>query len=651
MLLLVAQLPPTALHGLFTDNMVLQRDKTLPVWGTSAPGQHVTVSLAGQVESTVASSHGNWVVTFKPIRNPGPYTMAVDGDHHFELHNVAVGEVWVCSGQSNMGFSTSGALDAQHELEFADFPAIRLYHVPQRTVDLPLRDANARWEPCSGATVRNFSAVGYFFGRAVYQATHIPIGLIESDWGGTPAESWTTRSALEADPQLKKLVDNYEAAKPTLEAAMQQYQRELAQYNARQVVADTANDGLKNGWAEPTYDDATWCDLNVPGSWAEALKVSVVGSAWYRREVDVPASWDGHDLTLDLGAIDSADITYVNGKEIGRTGSETQSAATVHRHYTVPAAAVKVGRNVIAVRVWNQAGEGGMTGGGPIRLVGPSGDPINLNGAWRFSIERSIQASPAARPPTMPLGPGNPWVPASLYNGMIACLPPFAIRGAIWYQGESNADRAYQYRRLFPLMIRSWRAEFNQGDFPFYFVQLANWQARNLEPVESDWAELREAQDMTLRLPNTGMATAIDIGESGDIHPKNKQEVGRRLALIALNRLYAKPLEDSGPRFRSYRVASSGEVRVEFDHATGGLVDREGHLAGFALAGVDRKFHWATGRIDKGAVILSCPEVPKPVSVRYGWSINPPLSLYNGAGLPAVPFRTDDWPGVTANRI
>ena len=309
---------------------------------------------------------------------------------------------------------------------------------------------------------------------------------------------------------------------------------------------------------------------------------------------------------------------------------------------------MKAGRNVIAVRVWNQAAQGGMMGGAPIQISNEAGATVSLQGTWHFAIEKGVQPDPAMKQPTMPMGPGNPWVPASLYNGMIACLPPFALRGAIWYQGESNADRAYQYRRLFPLMIRSWRAGFGQGDFPFYFVQLANWQARNAEPVESDWAELREAQDMTLKLPNTGMATAIDIGEASDIHPKNKQEVGRRLALIALNRLYDQKVEYAGPRFQRFTVLADGQVNVEFDHTTGGLVDKEGHLAGFALAGADRKFHWAVGRIEHGSVILSCPAVPKPVAVRYGWSMNPPLSLYNGAGLPATPFRTDDWPGVTA---
>lgn len=644
------QAPPTALHGLFTDNMVLQRDKKLPVWGTSAPGQHVTVSLAGQTASTIASGHGNWVVTFKPIHDPGPYTMTVDGDHRFAIHNVAVGEVWLCSGQSNMGFTTAGALNADQELQFANLPDIRLYQVPPRTVDLPLRDVTSSWKACSAATVRDFSAVAYFFGRDVYQAIHVPIGLIDADWGGTPAEAWTTRSALEADPQLKKLVDDYEAAKPTLEAAMREYQRALADYNAKTTIHDTGNDGLKDGWAEPSFDDSTWRDAPVPGEWNVVLKLNLLGAAWYRKEVDVPEAWAGKDLNLDLGAIDDFDVTYFDGQEVGRTGSETPNSYAVPRHYAVPGRLVKAGRNVIAIRVWNQAGEGGMMGGAPIRLSGPSGRPIPLEGAWRFSIEKGIQPDPNLHQPTMPLGPGNPWVPASLYNGMIACLPPFAIRGVIWYQGESNADRAYQYRRLFPLLIRSWRSEFDQGDFPFYFVQLANWQPRNTEPVDSTWAELREAQDMALRLPNTGMATAIDIGDAEDIHPKNKQEVGRRLSLIALNHLYGKPMEDSGPRLHRFSVLSTGEVRLDFDHTTGGLVDRDGHLAGFQLAGADRKFYWAVGRIAGKSVLLSSINVPNPVAVRYGWADNPPLSLYNGAGLPAVPFRTDDWPGRTAGK-
>ena len=358
----------------------------------------------------------------------------------------------------------------------------------------------------------------------------------------------------------------------------------------------------------------------------------------------------GKDGTLALGAIDDFDTTYFNGQQVGATGNEQPNWWEAQRRYKVPGSLIKAGRNVIAIRVWNQTGPGGMTGGAPIQLTNASGGLISLEGAWHFSIEKGFQPDPNMRQPNMPLGPGNPWVPCSLYNGMIACLPPFAIRGAIWYQGESNAGRAYQYRRLFPLMIRSWRAEFDQGEFPFYFVQLANFMARNAEPVESDWAELREAQDMTLGLASTGMATAVDIGEAEDIHPKNKQEVGRRLALIALHDLYAQNVEFSGPRMRKFTVGLNGDVRVEFDHTTGGLVDKEGHLAGFALAGADHKFHWAIGRIDHNAVVLSCQDVPKPVAVRYGWANNPPLSLYNGAGLPAVPFRTDDWPGITAGR-
>ncbi len=386
------------------------------------------------------------MVDFKPIHEPGPYTLSVDGDHHFELHNVAVGDVWICSGQSNMEFSTGGALNAQQELDFATFPDFRLYSVDHRTVDLPLRDASGQWKSCDRSTVRTFSAVGYFFARTVYQATHTPIGLIESDWGGTPAESWTTRSALEADPKLKRFIDDYEAQRPTLELAMQKYQRDLAAFRAQSFLADSGNTGVKNGWAEPDFDDSTWKDATVPGDWKSTLKLDMLGGVWFRRSFDAPAAWSGEDVHLELGAIKDFDTAYINGQQVGATRADTPNAWQVQRRYLVSRNIIKTGHNVIAIRVWNQSGVGGMMGGAPIRVVGPSGDMVPLEGPWRFTVEKGTTVDPTLKQPAMPMGPGNPWVPASLYNGMIACIPPFAIRGVLWYQGESNSDRAYQYR-------------------------------------------------------------------------------------------------------------------------------------------------------------------------------------------------------------
>ena len=357
----------------------------------------------------------------------------------------------------------------------------------------------------------------------------------------------------------------------------------------------------------------------------------------------------GKDLTLNLGQIDDFDTSYVNAQQVGITTPNDQWWAML-RHYTVPASVIKPGKNSIAVRVWDRNGLGGMIGGEPIQLSVPGAKPISLEGNWRFLIEKGSRFAAGFHQPTMPLGPGNPWVPASLLNGMVACLPQFGIRGAIWYQGESNADRAYQYRRLFPAMIQAWRDQFGQGEFPFYFVQLANYQAQGAQPEESAWAELREAQTMTLSLPNTGMAITIDVGEANDNHPKNKQTVGQRLSLLALAETYGKHQEDSGPLFRRMTVEGSS-LRLSFDHVTGGLTIHGDSLAGFAVAGDDHKFQWAIAKLDHGTVLVSSPDVPHPVAVRYGWANNPAITLYNGAGLPAPPFRTDSWPGLTAGRL
>ena len=289
--LLALQPAQTTLHGLFSDDMVIQRDKPITVWGYAAPGQAITVKFAGDTGHATAGEHGNWSATLKPVHNPGPYTLAVDGDHHIELHNVAVGEVWICSGQSNMGFTLAGAINADKEIADANYPDIRLYKVPSRTVDMPLRDASGRWATCTPSVARNFSAVGYFFARDVFQGLHVPIGMIETDWGGTPAESWTPRLALMADPKLAHLMIDYESHQHEAEAAMEKYQRDLADYNNQTTLNDSGNDGVKSGYADPAFDDSVWADAPVPGEWGAALHLNFVGGAWYRRTVDIPADW------------------------------------------------------------------------------------------------------------------------------------------------------------------------------------------------------------------------------------------------------------------------------------------------------------------------------------------------------------------------
>jgi sialate O-acetylesterase len=381
----------------------------------------------------------------------------------------------------------------------------------------------------------------------------------------------------------------------------------------------------------------------------ETAGLLIDGAVWFRKELELPASWASKDLVLNLPPIDDLDTTYFNGTKIGATGRETPNSYMVPRKYVVPGSLVRAGRSVIAVRVFDSAGEGGFSRGGAFS-IGPDGaEAIALGGVWEYKVEQALEPKHpdwGSRPEAV--GVSNQNNPSVLYNAMIAPLVGFAIRGVIWYQGESNAGRAYQYRTLFPTMIRDWRSAWG-ANFPFYFVQLANWHAHKAEPDESDWAELREAQMMTLREPQTGMAVTIDIGDENDIHPRNKLDVGRRLVAWALAGAYSQKVIPSGPLFESYTVNGS-EVRIRFKHADGLKTLDGGPLKGFAIAGEDHKFVWADARIERDTVIVSSPKISKPVAVRYGWADNPIANLYNKAGLPASPFRTDDWPGITAAR-
>jgi sialate O-acetylesterase len=393
--------------------------------------------------------------------------------------------------------------------------------------------------------------------------------------------------------------------------------------------------------------------MNLP-QFFETAGLVIDGAVWFRKEIDLPASWAEKDLTLNLTAIDDFDVTYFNGKRVGATGNDTPNSYLVPRRYKVPGSLVQPGRNVIAVRVFDRAGEGGFGRTEVMSVVSVGAketDAISLAGPWSYKVELALEPK---RPdygsrPELP-GPTNQNSPSVLYNAMLAPLKPYAIRGVIWYQGESNAGRAYQYRTLFPTMIRDWRTAWNQGEFPFYFVQLANWQAAKAEPGESDWAELREAQTMTLQSPQTGMAVIIDIGDANDIHPRNKLDVGKRLAAWALAETYHQKVEPSGPLYDSFSVKDD-KITIKFKHVGGGLKTADGGPPkGFAIAGADHKFVWAETRVQGDTVIVWSKAVARPVAVRYAWADNPVANLYNQAGLPASPFRTDDWPGITINR-
>jgi len=636
------------LAGVFSDHMVLQRNIRLPIWGWADPGEKVVVSLAGRTARATAGADGKWMAKLPPLPAGGPYELTVAGRPKLVLRDVMIGEVWVCSGQSNMEWRVAASKNAAEESAAADYPNLRFFSVPLKAENAPQGDVRSAWERCSPESVSRFSAVGYFFGREIHRRTGLPVGLINASWGGTYAEAWTSRKALMSEPLFRRVVEEYEyeLAHPT--EALKELRAKQEEWAAKYEIKDVNNVGEAEGWHEPGLAADDWKEMDLPRNW-QSVGHRHSGVFWFRREVTLPDDWAGRDLALGLGALDKSDVTYFNGVRVGSlTMEQTPDAWCTSRAYTVPGRLVRPGRNVLAVRVFSNIYEGGFIGTPQqMRLAREDGkgEPVPLAGPWRYKIEANFGLVPP--PPPKPRGPGNPNSPHILFDSMIHPLLPYAIRGAIWYQGESNAGQARQYRKLFPLMIRSWRQAWKQGNFPFLFVQLANYTRRPDQPVESTWAELREAQTMTLSLPNTGMAVTIDIGDADNIHPANKQDVGIRLALPALAKVYGfKGLVHSGPVFRSMRKRR-GRIRLEFDHVAGGLVARGGALKGFAVAGKDRKFVWAEAKIVGDRVEVWSDDVPQPAAVRYAWSDNPPCTLYNASELPASPFRTDSWPGIT----
>jgi beta-xylosidase len=635
------------LPALVGSHMVLQRDAPARVWGWASPGESVRVSVGAARGEATTAADGRWKVDLPSQPAGGPFALTIDAHGRIVLEDVWLGEVWVASGQSNMEWplaqSTGGPQAAT-----AGCDGLRLFTVAKATSLEPRDDVTGQWSACDATTAPAFSAVAFFFGQELHRALGVKVGLVHSSWGGTPAEAWTSREALASEASLQSLVADFDAALHD-PAAQKAFAAKLEAWEAANYHQDVSNDGFPKGWAQPQTDPAGWGRMDLPQQWEKA-GLAIDGAVWFRRAVQIPGEWAGKDLRLTLGPLDDFDTTYFAGEPIGRTGKETPGYYSVPRRYTVPGRLVKPGRTVIAVRVFDHYGGGGFSGTAAEMTLGPAtGVPLSLAGAWDSRVERGLAPSAPdfAAQPRYPSA-DNPNSPTVLYGGMIAPLTPLAIRGAIWYQGESNAGAAFQYRSLFPAMIRDWRTAWGRGDFPFLFVQLANFMARAPSPGDSAWAELREAQARTLSVPHTGMAVAIDIGEAGDIHPKNKLDVGRRLARWALRDAYGRAIVGSGPLYDSF-VVEGAAVRVRFRHAAGLMWDGAA-AGGFAIAGPDRRWHWAEARIDGETVVVSSHAVAEPVAVRYAWADNPEATLRNAEGLPASPFRTDDWPMLTAPR-
>ncbi|WP_234994517.1 sialate O-acetylesterase [Pedobacter caeni] len=631
------------LPAVFSDYMVFQQKTKAAVWGKADPGKTITISTTWSRAryTSKADELGNWKILVSTPSYGGPYAMTISDGEPLILMNILIGEVWVCSGQSNMEMPLAGwgkINNYEQEIADAKYPEIRLLQVDHVTSNTPLDDArvaNSGWKLCIPQFVPEFSAVAYFFAREIYNKTKVPIGLIHTSWGGTIAEAWTSAATLKTIPDFVEAVNKIE--NEGKDKTGTSYEQQLASWQKIVLEKDAGMIGSKPAWIASSLDVSSWKTMSLPSEWEQAGMPGFDGVVWFRKNITIPQAWEGKELTINLGTIDDNDITFLDGEKIGETEGYNKP-----RSYTIPANKVKAGTFALVVRVFDGAGGGGIYGNKEvISLVSEGGSRISLDGDWQYKV--GLNLKDIAPAPASNTGPNRTTV---LYNAMIHPFLQFPIKGAIWYQGESNVDRAYQYRTLFPAMIKDWRKQWGVGDFPFYFVQLANFMQVDAVPVASAWAELRDAQRQTLSLPNTGMAVSIDIGDGADIHPKNKQDIGKRLALIALAKTYGVNVPYTGPVYQSAKI-ESGTVKLNFTAAEGLKTSDGAELKGFAIAGSDQKFHWAKAEIKGNQIVVSSTEVTNPVAVRYAWGNNPVCNLVNGAALPASPFRTDSWQDTT----
>ncbi len=627
--------PPPFVSPVFGDNMVLQRDKPIRIWGWTEPGKTVRVEIAGRVATAAPGSDGRWEATVDPPAAGGPYSVAISGPRNVVLHEVMVGDVWLCGGQSNMNLGLGLVRGGADEIRAADHPELRLFVVEQHPSYSPTAVPQGSWKICSPKTVAEggfggFSAVAYFFARRLQERVHVPIGLIQDSVGGTPAESWMSAESLAG-------MKEFSAPLKEIDRLREQGGPEYGNYIMHWY--DRYDAGSKDGaWAAPDFDDSTWKTVPVPGGFKELGVPDTPSVCWFRKEITLQDPVPAGKATIFLGVIEKMDTAYLNGKWVGAS-----SWVENPRVYRIDGGVLKPGRNLVAVRVFKVKPDGGfMSMPGDLRLELGDKAVIPLAGAWKAAV--SVDARP---PHPMPLGFENyPTMPTVLYLGMIEPIAPLAITGAIWYQGEANSDRAHQYRTLLPAMIGDWRRLFGQGDFPFYIVSLPAFTHRRDQPGDDAWAELREAQAMTARnVAHSGIAVTIDTGEPDNIHPRDKKVVGERLALCALAGTYGERVTFAGPTFTSAEYLP-GAMKLHFSDAEG-MVAKGGKPGEFSIAGADRKWFWADAKIEGDSVVVSSPMVPEPKAARYAWQSNPAATLFNEAGLPAVPFRTDDWPGMT----
>ncbi len=615
------------LPKLFSSNMVLQRNKPVKVWGWADKGEKITVQLSTEKATVKTGANGEWMVTLPAMPAGGPFELTIEGKNKTVLSNILIGDVFICSGQSNMEFALKNANQSAAEIAASSYPNIRLFTVKKATSFVVKKDVEAApWEICGPASSGDFSAVAYFFARKLVKDINIPIGLIHTSWGGTNIEAWTSWDLMSKTADYSKVdLAKMESEHAETEKKQQQFQESLK------------NDkGDAEKWYEPSSPVTGWKHIVLPKIWEQTEIGNADGTVWFKKEFELPASVAGKKIALSLGPIDDNDVSYINGKQVGAI-----NGWNTDRFYDIDPGILVAGKNTLIIKVTDNAGGGGIYGKPEQLYLQYGAEKMALAGDWQYK--------PSVLNTSFGLADGGPnSFPSQLYNAMVAPLIGFPVAGAIWYQGEANTGQAFKYRTLFPAMINDWRS--NWGDaFPFFWVQLANFMKADSLPVQSDWAELREAQNMTLQLPQTGQAVIIDIGEAADIHPKNKQDVGYRLALAAEKIMYNKDIVYSGPVYQSMKTEGD-KIIVSFNNTGGGLwaKDKYGYLKGFSIAGANHQFVWAQATISGDKIIVQSSTVQNPLAVRYAWGNNPDdAGLYNKEGLPASPFRTDSWPGIT----
>jgi sialate O-acetylesterase len=621
--------------SLISDGMVLQRDTPLTIWGWATPGEKIAIRFSGKSYKTTTDASGKWQVKLPPMKAGGPFTMDIAGNTQLSVKDILIGDVWFCSGQSNMVHQLNiHDVTYANEIATANYPQIRQFWVPTLTsLQGPQSDVpNGQWKKAVGQDVRPFSAVAYFFAKKIHQRYNIPVGIINASVGGTPIEAWISESGLNEFSTLEATV-----AKNKDTSYVNDLTRRQSTMPRPASPVDLGMTGATK-WYDPAYVPKGWRPINVPGYWEDQGVKDLNGIVWYRREVDVPAAMVGKPATVFLGRIVDADELYVNGKSVGRT-----TYMYPQRRYKLPADVLKAGKNVFVVRVTNNGGKGGFVPDKPYSLFAGA-DTVDLKGTWQYKVGVAFQPIQdggfAGGNPAGGISAQNQ--PTSLYNAMVAPEIKYAIKGFCWYQGESNAGKPAEYAQLLPALIADWRSKWQQGTLPFLYVQLPGFMDYSYQPSESGWAVLRESQLSALSVPNTAMAVAIDLGEWNDIHPDNKKDVGERLALAALKTAYHENIVSSGPLYQSANI-DGNKITISFTNVGSGLATRDDEAPGdVAIAGADKKFVWAKAKIEGNTVVVWSDDVPNPQFVRYAWADNPVnANLINKEGLPASPFRTD----------